>query len=168
MSQDDSTKAAVRSGRAEVSVAIADLIVNVAGLALKLDRVVAIAKIAEAGRVATVMPFAQGAEVANLMDQDADCVAEPGEARAINLAESVSFPLSPLQNSQAGDSDKSKRHLACSSDSKVVEAASESKGAGYIEENSIAARVLELHDRLGGFIESSPPQSSHQKTKPTD
>jgi hypothetical protein len=38
------------------------------------------------------------------------------------------------------------------------------KDASCREENAIAARVAELHDRLGGFIKRSLPQPPDQNT----
>lgn len=57
------------------------------------------------------------------------------DAQAIDVAEAANFPLSPVEAPLA-----------------------EPKAASHREENAIAARVAELYDRLGGFINPSLPQ----------
>ena len=51
-------------------------------------------------------------------------------------------------------------------DSDLVEVAAlaEATSTGCPEQNAIAARVAELHDRLGGFIKPSLPQPPNQNT----
>jgi hypothetical protein len=142
-----------------VLVAVADLAEKVASLTLKLDRVAAVAKAVKSERVPTLMPFAHATETTNLDYQTDDFVTEATDAQAIDVAESNCFPLSPQQNSRACETAKNKIDLALGRDPKVVNRA---------EGDSIAARVLELHERLGGFIKSSLPQSSHRNTKSTD
>jgi hypothetical protein len=56
------------------------------------------------------------------------------------MAEAANFPLSPQQDSCIRNASTSEMGFA------------EPKDASHVAENAIAARVLELHDRLGGFI----------------
>jgi hypothetical protein len=88
----------------------------------------------------------------------ATCAATACDVQAVEMAEAANFPLSLQQNSCTGNVSKDEIALIDELNAKLEAAFAEPKDASCREENAIAARVAELHDRLGGFIKPSLPQ----------
>ena len=129
-----------KSGRAEIMVAIAGLANEVERLATNVRRIVVVA---DTHRPARLPPRAQrNPEVPRkIASSSATCATQPAD---ISQAEKV--PLSPqaTQTGMAGEP---------SAPTEAVPADPESRA-----ENATAMQVLELYDRLGGFMRS--PKSS--------
>ena len=71
------------------------------------------------------------------------------DAQAFEMAETASFLLPPQQDNCAGNASRGEIELI----DELNEAAfADPKVPNFREDNAIAARVLELRDRLGGFI----------------
>jgi hypothetical protein len=159
------------TGRGEVMVAIAGLAEEVAHLALHVKRIVAISDAAEAEWAEAVIRVAaaRATETVEQAEFKATSAATACDAHAIDMEEAANFPLSPQQdswtrNARISDKDAVDELNAGSSRLAKVEAArAEPKDSSRRAENAIAARICELHDRLGGFIKpqlSQPDQNT--------
>jgi hypothetical protein len=76
-------------------------------------------------------------------------IATTGEAQAIEIEEMASFSTPSRQPDWATHVRKAEAKFIDGFDAAK---AAEPKVAPFREDNAIAARVLELHDRLGGFL----------------
>ena len=141
------------TGRAEVMAAIAGLAEEVTRLALHFKLTAAIACAAEAERAAEALRAATGlaTETVEQAELKATSAATVCDVQAVEMAEASNYPLSPQQDSCIGNI-SSEIHLIDELNAKLEAALAEPKDASCREENAIAARVAELHDRLGGFI----------------
>jgi hypothetical protein len=141
------------TGRAEVMAAIAGLAEEVTRLALHFKLTAAIACAAEAERAAEALRAATGraTETVEQAELKATSAATVRDVQAVEMAEASNYPLSPQQDSCTGNI-SSEIHLIDELNAKLEAALAEPKDASCREENAIAARVAELHDRLGGFI----------------
>ena len=141
------------TGRAEVMAAIAGLAEEVTRLALHFKLTAAIACAAEAERAAEALRAATGraTETVEQAELKATSAATACDVQAVEMAEASNYPLSPQQDSCTGNI-SSEIHLIDELNAKLEAALAEPKDASCREENAIAARVAELHDRLGGFI----------------
>ena len=141
------------TGRAEVMAAIAGLAEEVTRLALHFKLTAAIACAAEAERAAEALRAATGrvTETVEQAELKATSAATVCDVQAVEMAEASNYPLSPQQDSCTGNI-SSEIHLIDELNAKLEAALAEPKDASCREENAIAARVAELHDRLGGFI----------------
>ena len=89
---------------------------------------------------------------------EAERAAESLRLQASSIAEVAIIKKSPSADGWISDADKSEinavdEYCNVSSDlAKIQPALTEPKGANRRAENAIAARILELHDRFGGFI----------------
>ena len=155
MRQSDLNKviAGSTTGRAEVMAAIAGLAEEVTRLALHFKLTAAIACAAEAERAAEALRAATGraTETVEQAELKATSAATVCDVQAVEMAEASNYPLSPQQDSCTGNI-SSEIHLIDELNAKLEAALAEPKDASCREENAIAARVAELHDRLGGFI----------------
>ena len=145
---------------------IAGLAEEVAHLALNVKRIVAVAdarlKRSEPRNRAALrqrMPR-KSVEQAALKSTSA---ATARDVQAVEMAEAANFPLSPQQDNCTGNV-SSEIDLLDDLNAKLKVALAEPKDASCREENAIAARVAELHDRLGGFIGSSLSRPPGQNT----
>jgi hypothetical protein len=129
-----------KSGRAVITVAIAELAKEVEQLATKVRRIVAVA---DTHRPARLPPRAKREpEVPRkIASSSTTCATQPAD---ISQAEKV--PLSP-QATQTG--------MAGERSAPVEAVVADPEGSA---ENATAMHVLELYDRLGGFMR--PPKSS--------
>jgi hypothetical protein len=141
------------TGRAEVMAAIDGLAEEVARLALHFKLTAAIACAAEAERAAEALRAVTGraTETVEQAELKATSAATVCDVQAVEMAEASNYPLSPQQDSCTGNI-SSEIHLIDELNAKLEAALAEPKDASCREENAIAARVAELHDRLGGFI----------------
>jgi hypothetical protein len=133
--------------------AIAGLAEEVTRLALHFKLTAAIACAAEAERAAEALRAATGlaTETVEQAELKATSAATVCDVQAVEMAEASNHPLSPQQDSCTGNI-SSEIHLIDELNAKLEAALAEPKDASCREENAIAARVAELHDRLGGFI----------------
>jgi hypothetical protein len=129
MSQRNSKAGIARSetGRAEVMDAVSSLAEQVARLTLHVNQ----------------FKKASGSTACDAPATDTAPATDPTEASSV--------PLSPEQDSLTRDVSVDVR------DTKTGATRSRPKAARSRGENAIAGRVLELHDRLGGFIKPSSP-----------
>ena len=129
-----------KSGRAVIMVAIAELAKEVEHLATKVRRIVAVA---DTRRPTRVPPRAKREpEVPRKIASSlTTCTTQPAD---ISQAETVPLSPQPTQTGMAGEP---------SAPMEAVPADPEGRA-----ENATAMHVLELYDRLGGFMR--PPQSS--------
>ena len=141
------------TGRAEVMAAIAGLAEEVTRLALHFKLTAAIACADEAERAAEALRAATGraTETVEQAELKATSAATVCDVQAVEMAEASNYPLSPQQDSCTGNI-SSEIHLIDELNAKLEAALAEPKDASCRKENAIAARVAELHDRLGGFI----------------
>jgi hypothetical protein len=129
------------SGRGEVVVAVADLAANIEKLAVNVNRIVALlnpGKVESRGKSPDRAPEAR----------------EGGD-----LAEATNFPLSPRQDSWTGNV------YPFEVDASIEASRVSAKDNSSRAKNGIAGRVLDLHDRLGGFIKNSPLPPPDQKRR---
>jgi hypothetical protein len=152
------------TGRAEVMAAIDGLAEEVARLALHVKHIVAIAD----ARPKRSVPRKRSAlrrraqrKTVEQAELKTTAAATACDVQAVEMAEASNFPLSPQQDSCTGNV-SSEIHLIDELNAKLEAALAEPKDASCREENAIAARVAELHDRLGGFIKSSLSQPPDQ------
>ncbi len=137
----DKTIASPVSGRAEVTVAITGLIEKVEHLALHVNRIVALADSANA-------ILAKARRVRENADQFRAVSGSGDDPQAADRTEATNFPLSPHQDRWTRDVNASEIVDQLKSNRALVESGEASSRA----KNAIAGRVLELHERLGGFI----------------
>jgi hypothetical protein len=74
------------------------------------------------------------------------------DVQTAEMAQAANFPLSPQQDSWTANTTTGEIDLINELNTKLEAAFAEPKDASCREENAIAARMAELHDRLGGFI----------------
>lgn len=134
------------TGRGELLVAFSDLLANVEKLAIQVNRIVTQA---DAANVTFGGKEPDRLEALVRTDLARDL-------QAGGTADATHFPLSPHQDSwkgdaQSGDGDEVNLSI------KVAEF--DRKRAGSRARHAIAGRVLDLHDRLGGFIKPLPPRA---------
>ena len=139
----ETTTTTPMTGRAEIVVAIDDLAANIKKLAVKLDHIIAL------GEAAKVTSSSKGLNRADGSDfQDG------------NTAEGTNFPLSPHPDSWMGNV----RSIDITDEAITPKLTKLTpKDCSPRAKNAIAARVLDLHDRLGGFIKAVPPGPSDPK-----
>jgi hypothetical protein len=168
MTQCDLNKADAGSitGRAEVMDAIAGLAVEVAHLALNVKRIVAVAdaRLKRSGpRKRAALRRRKPRKSVEQAELRSTSAATAPDVQAVEMAEAANFPLSPQQDSCTGNV-SSEIDLLDDLNAKLEAAVAKPKDASCREENAIAARVAELHDRLGGFIGSSLSRPAGQNT----
>lgn len=132
-------------------VAFADLVAKVERLAVQVNRIVTLVDTAQVTR--------RGKEPDRL-----EAVASTDLARDLQVggtAEVTNFPLSPHQDSWIYNTDPSE--IGDDVNSSVEAAKFGPSDDGSRAKNAIAGRVLDLHDRLGGFIKPLPPRLFDQK-----
>jgi hypothetical protein len=147
--------------------AIDGLAEEVARLALHVRRIVAIAdarpKRSEPRKRSALRRRVRRKTVEQA-ELKASSAATPCDVQAVEMAEASNFPLSPQQDSCTGNASRGEMGLIDELNAKREAALAQPKDASCREENAIAARVAELHDRLGGFIKRSLPQPPDQNT----
>jgi len=131
---------APKSGRAEVMVAIAGLAKEVEHLATNVRRVVVVA---DTHRPARLPPRAKREpEVPRkIASSSTTCATQPAD---ISQTENVPLSPQPTQTGMAGESNAPMEAVPADPEGRA--------------ENATAMHVLELYDRLGGFMR--PPKSS--------
>ena len=127
---------------------------EVTRLALHFKLTAAIACAAEAERAAEALRAAAGraTETVEQAELKASSAATACDVQAVEMAEAANFPLTPQQDRCKGNASRGEIDLIDEINAKLVAAFAEPKDASCREENAIAARVAELHGRLGGFI----------------
>jgi hypothetical protein len=142
--------ASSKTGRAELLSAIDDLVAKVEKLAIQVNGVVALvdaSKLTCGGEGPDCLRPAVSAAVSSDL--------QAGDTGA------TSIPLSPHQAGWISNADPVDKAGEVNS---IVETSQfPRKGGSSKEMYAIAGRVLELHDRLGGFINPSPPSTSKQQ-----
>jgi hypothetical protein len=141
------------SRRAEVRAAIEDLADEVARLARKLNRIAPLASkrgtpTLEKARLEAALPGAVAATTC--------------EALSPEREEAKSFPLSPQRSTEINEVIADELVEEPSAIFKT--SLSEPTYARCSEENAIAARVADLYERLGGFINLSLPKPTDHNT----
>ena len=141
------------SRRAEVRAAIEDLADEVARLARKLNRIAALAS-----KSGTPTLEKAGFEAA----LPGAFAATACEALSPETEEAKSFPLSPQRNTEINEviADELVEEPSANFKSSLPEPTH----ASCSEENAIAARVADLYERLGGFINLSLPKPTDHNT----
>jgi hypothetical protein len=159
---------------AELTAEVADLAEAVARVALHVKINAVIADAAEVERTAEALRTASGratewVEPQSRREASSVDIVISHDAQVSRIAESATIGNSLQRNGWIDDANKNEMDVvdelcAARSDLAKVDAAlAEPKDASRGAENAIAARVLELHDRLGGFIKphllplSQPP-----------
>jgi hypothetical protein len=148
---------------AELTAEVADLAEAVARVALHVKINAVIADAAEVERTAEALRTASGratewVEPQSRREASSVDIVISHDAQVSRIAESATIGNSLQRNGWIDDTGKSEIDVvdelcaALSDLAKVDAALAEPKDASRGAENAIAARVLELHDRLGGFI----------------
>ena len=134
--------------------AIAGLAEEVTRLALHFKLTAAIACTAEAERAVEALRAATGgaAEPVEQAKLKTTSAAAACDVQAFEMAEAANFLLTPQQDRCTGNAGRSEIGLLDELKPKLEAAFAEPKDASCREETAIAARIAELHDRLGGFI----------------
>jgi hypothetical protein len=148
--------------------AIAGLVEEVARLALHFKLTVGIDGAVEAERAAEALRAATARATEGVVPQSRREAESGDEAQASPMAEVPSTEMSLQPNGGIDDMGKVLDDLcaARSALSQVSAAFAKPQDASRRAENAIAACVLELHDRLGGFIKphrlplSQPPEQN--------
>jgi hypothetical protein len=163
----DKVNSGSATGRAEVMAAIDGLVEEVAHLALRVKRIVSIAdarrKRSESRKRAALRRRARR-KTLEQAELGATSAATASDVQAVELAEASNFPLSPQQDSCTDNASRGETDLTGELTAKLEAAFPQPQDANCPEENAIAARVAELHDRLGGFIKPSLPQQPDRTT----
>jgi molybdenum cofactor biosynthesis enzyme MoaA len=148
---------------AELTAEVADLAEAVARVALHVKINAVIADAAEVERTAEALRTASGratewVEPQSRREASSVDIVISHDAQVSRIAESATIGNSLQRNGWIDDANKNEMDVvdelcAARSDLAKVDAAlAKPKDASRGAENAIAARVLELHDRLGGFI----------------
>lgn len=163
----DKVNSGSATGRAEVMAAIEGLVEEVAHLALRVKRIVSIADArrtrSESRKRAALRRRARRRtlEQAELRAMSAATVSD---VQAVEMAEAPNFPQSSQQDSCTDNASRGETDMAGEPTAKLEAAFPQPQGTNCPEVNAIAARVAELHDRLGGFIKPSVPQQPDRTT----
>jgi len=91
----------------------------------------------------------ESAEQAELKGTSAGAVCN---LQAVEMAEAANIPFSAQKNSCAGNASRGEIDLLYELDSNPEAAVVKPEDADCLGESAIAARIAELHDRIGGFI----------------
>lgn len=159
----DKVSSRAPAGRSDVMAAIDGLVEEVAHLAFRIEHLVATANAAKAELAEQAVspgatrPVTEAVEQTELKATSATTACDP---QALEIAEAVMFPLSPQQDCMDRASG-GETNLIGGLASKLEAKCPEPKNASCREENAVAARVAELHERLGGFITPSLPHPPH-------
>ena len=147
--------------------AIDGLVEEVAHLALRVKRIVSIAnarrKRSELRKRAALRRRARR-KTLEQAELRATSAATASDVQAVEMAEASNFPLSPQQDSCTDNVSRGETDLTGELTAKLETAFLQPQGANCREVNAIAARVAELHDRLGGFLKPSVPQQPDRTT----
>jgi hypothetical protein len=135
------------TGRADVIAAVADLVEKVEHLALRVKRIASIAAMANAEQTTTIRGSGTGAADRKDEIEVRSAAVTERDTKEIDLTEAANFPLSPRNEQNA----------------RTEIARAELQDGNSRAKNAIAGRVLELHDRLGGFVKPPLPLPSDQK-----
>jgi hypothetical protein len=142
-----------KTGRAEVMAAGADLAEQVGHLTLQVKRLVAIA---DARRKRSTLQRRtrrkKAVQQAELKETSAPTTCD---VQSVETVEATTFPLSPQQGSNVENPISGETALIDNLTAQLEAAFPQSHDANSPEENAIAARVADLHDRLGGFVKST-------------
>jgi hypothetical protein len=142
-------------GRAEVLAAIDGLIEEVANLALRVNRAVAMAHAVKAELPEKSISNGAARPATETVDQReilAKAAASACNAQTVEMVESVNIPLSPQKDSCSDNVGRNEPDLICDLSAKLEAAFPQPHHENCPEENTVAARVAELRERLGGFI----------------
>jgi hypothetical protein len=160
----DKTSSGAAAGRADVIAPIEGLVKEVAHLAIRIKHLVAMANAAKAELAEQAVGPGATRPVTETVEQTvlkATSAATACDPQALEMAEAVMFPLSPEQDCMDKAS-SGEANLIDELTSKQESIFPEPKNASCREESAVAARVAELHERLGGFITPSLPRPPHQ------
>lgn len=139
-------------GRGELSAAIVDLAAKVEKLSVRVDRIVALVNVGKVtcrSKVRNRFGTVAGTDLAR-------------DLRGGGTAETTNFPLSPNRDSWICNAYPGE---FCDEVNSTIEVTEFDRKEGVSRaKNAIAGRVLDLHDRLGGFIKPLPPRHFDQKS----
>lgn len=141
------------TGRGEIVVAIADLAANVEKLAGNVNRLAALVDTAKVTSRGKGLDRTEGVASAVLAR----------DLSGRDRAEATNIPLSPHQDSWKSNVYPFEKVDEVNSGIEAKKFAAED--ASSRAKNAIACRVLDLHDRLGGFIKPLPLPPSDQKRR---
>lgn len=159
----NSNEVIVRSvtGRTELMAAIAGLVEKVERLALNVERIVRVADETKVERAETAAHVAAECASEETGQFNTGSAVKTCAVQRAELVEASTFPLSPHQNSWACNVVTDE--IIGDANTKIEAAFSEREDdKSSRAKNAIAGRVLELHDRLGGFIKPPLPESFDQ------
>lgn len=137
--------------RAEVIAALAGLTEEVAHLALNVRRLVAIA---DARRRRSALQRRARRKALQQAEFKTASVPTTFDVPAVETAEAAKVPLSPQKDGCSENIFRGETALIDNLTAQLEAAFPQSHDANYPEENAIAARVADLHNRLGGFVKS--------------
>ena len=138
--------------RDEILAVVAGLTEQVAHLALQVKRLVAIA---DARRKRSASQRRRKRKTVPQAELKATSAATTCDVQSVETAEAAELLLSPQQGSCTENAVRGETALINNLTAQVEAAFPQSHDANCPEENAIAARVADLHDRLGGFVKSS-------------
>ncbi len=149
------------TGRTELMAAIAGLVEKVERLALHVERIVKMADATKVERAETTGHVAVKCGAEETGQFNTASAVKACAAQRSDFAEASSFPLSPHQNSWTCNA--ATEETIGDANTKIEAAFSERKDeTNSRAKDAIAGRVLELHDRLGGFIKPPLPEPIDQ------
>ena len=139
---------------AELSIEVADMAEAVVRTALHIKINAVMAAAAEVDRAAEALQAARGypTETVEQARPMATSAATAYDLQAVETAEAANCPSSPQPDGHTGNASRGEIGLIDELNAKLEAAFAEPKDASCREENAIATRIAELHDRLGGFI----------------
>ena len=138
--------------RDEILAVVAGLTEQVAHLALQVKRLVAIA---DARRKRSALQRRRRWKTVPQAGLKATFAATTCDAQSVESAEVTELQLSLQQGNCIENAVRGETALINNLTAQVEAAFPQSHDANCPEENAIAARVADLHDRLGGFVKSS-------------
>jgi hypothetical protein len=138
--------------RAEIMAAVVSLADEVARLTLHVKRLVAIA---DARRKRSALRRRARREMVQQAELKATFATTVCNVQAAATAEATKFPLSPQQDNCTDNASRRETDLIGDLTAQLEAAFPQPHDTNCSEENAIAARVADLHDRLGGFVKSS-------------
>jgi hypothetical protein len=148
----DKVSSGAPAERDEIITVVAGLTEQVAHLTLQVKRLVAIA---DARRKRSALQRRRKRKTAPQAELNATSAATTCDVQAVEIAEAMKFPLLPQQDSCTESVIRGETDLIGDLTAQLEAAFPQSHDTNCPEENAIAARVADLHERLGGFVKSS-------------
>ena len=148
----DKVSSGAPAERDEIIAVVAGLTEQVAHLTLQVHRLVAIA---DARRKRSAFQRHRKRKTVPQAGRKVTSAATTCDVQAVETAEGMKFLLSPQQDSCTKSAIRDETDFIGGLTTQLEAAFPQSHDANFQEENAIAARVAELHERLGGFVDSS-------------